>query len=234
MRMCNLFTIPEGEKVTEKAFTRVLVFSVCSILLCMGCLVGATWAWFAADVESSDNVIAIATATVDTTVSRDGAAVEAAADGSYRLSAGAYALQMKLNNNAADSQRALYVLMTVQQDGEAQRYYLTFQQGQTDKTLDLTVSGTDATVAFRVFWTVPETAVEWDGAVTLIGHEPTESTTATTATTTTTTTGETTTTVAETTTTTTVEEETTTTAETTTTVTEETTTTTTVAEEITE
>ena len=62
MRIKELFTVPLGKKVTEKMLGRVLISSVCSILLCMVCLVSATWAWFAVGVENGENVIEIGTA----------------------------------------------------------------------------------------------------------------------------------------------------------------------------
>ena len=40
--MKELFAVPEGKKITEKMFGRVLISSVCSILLCMACLIGTT------------------------------------------------------------------------------------------------------------------------------------------------------------------------------------------------
>lgn len=184
MRIRDLFTVPDGEKVTEKAFCRVLVSSVCSILLCMGCLAGATWAWFAADVNNTDNVIAIATVTADTTVTKGGAPVEAAADGGYRLGAGEYAVEVRLNNNATDSQRMLYVLMTVEQDGVTRRYYLPFDKGQSQKTVDVTVEGTDAAVAFAASWTKPDAADLLDGGMSLVGEDEAVTTTTTTAATT--------------------------------------------------
>lgn len=52
-----LFTVPQGEKVTEKHFRRVLISYVCSILLTMSCLFSTTWALFQHSVVSSDNVI---------------------------------------------------------------------------------------------------------------------------------------------------------------------------------
>lgn len=54
-----LFTVPENEKVTEKHLMRVLISSVCSILLCMTCLVSTTWAWFTVSITSENNVIGI-------------------------------------------------------------------------------------------------------------------------------------------------------------------------------
>lgn len=47
-----LFTVPEGEKVTDRHFRRVLISSVCSILLSMTCLVGTTWAWYTASIQT--------------------------------------------------------------------------------------------------------------------------------------------------------------------------------------
>ena len=60
MRIRKMFSIPDGEKVTEKALRRVLLSSICSILLCMTCLVSTTWAWFTVSIVNEDNVIAIA------------------------------------------------------------------------------------------------------------------------------------------------------------------------------
>ena len=60
MRIKDLFTVPEGEKVTEQVFHRVLISSICGILLCMACLAGTTWAWFTVSIENTDNVIEIA------------------------------------------------------------------------------------------------------------------------------------------------------------------------------
>ena len=62
LRIKELFTIPEGKKVTEKVFGRVLVSSICSILLCMACLLSTTWAWFAVSIENTGNVIQTADA----------------------------------------------------------------------------------------------------------------------------------------------------------------------------
>ena len=63
MRLKELFSVPEGKKVTEKVFGRVLISSVCSILLSMACLISTTWAWFTVSIENTDNVIHIATVT---------------------------------------------------------------------------------------------------------------------------------------------------------------------------
>lgn len=59
MRIKRLFTVAPEEKLTEKRLLQVLVSSVCSMLLCMSCLAGTTWAWFTVSVENHDNEIRI-------------------------------------------------------------------------------------------------------------------------------------------------------------------------------
>lgn len=60
MRIKDLFTVPTNQKVTEKYLYRVLISSVCSILLCMASLAGTTWAWYTVSIENEGNVIQIA------------------------------------------------------------------------------------------------------------------------------------------------------------------------------
>lgn len=64
MRIQDLFTVPEGKKVTPRLFGRVLLSSVCGILLCIACLVSTTYAWFSTTIDNADNVIQIATPNV--------------------------------------------------------------------------------------------------------------------------------------------------------------------------
>ena len=43
------------DKLTDKAFTRLMVTSVLGILVCIMCLCSATWAWFTGGVSSDQN-----------------------------------------------------------------------------------------------------------------------------------------------------------------------------------
>lgn len=52
----ELLSLSEGEAVTEKQLQRILVSSVCSILLCISCLAGSTWAWFATSVTGESQI----------------------------------------------------------------------------------------------------------------------------------------------------------------------------------
>ena len=68
MRLKDLFSVPTGQKITEKHLRRVLVSSICSILLSMGCLVSVTWAWFVVSIENTGNVIQIGSPEIDVDV----------------------------------------------------------------------------------------------------------------------------------------------------------------------
>ena len=54
-RIKHIFTVPEGEKVTEKQLLQVLIASLCTMLLTLVCLVSTTWAWFAVDLTNAGN-----------------------------------------------------------------------------------------------------------------------------------------------------------------------------------
>ena len=109
MRLKDLFTVPTGEKVTEKHLNRVLLSSICGLLLCMACLVGTTWAWFADSIVNEGNVIQIGIPQVVLQV--NGADVE---DGGA-LKAGTYAITVT-HGNEADSlaqKSNLFVTFTI-------------------------------------------------------------------------------------------------------------------------
>ena len=124
MRTKTLFSITDGEKVTEKALRRVLISSICSILLCMTCLVSTTWAWFAVSIENTGNVIQIGKPEIKLTV----------ADMEYNsgteLSDTDIALNVVHTNNADDFDKksVLYVTLTIQNDGGTSTVYTTLNE----------------------------------------------------------------------------------------------------------
>lgn len=48
------------DKLTDKAFSRLLVTSILGILVCVACLCSTTWAWFTGSAEGKDNQIKMA------------------------------------------------------------------------------------------------------------------------------------------------------------------------------
>ena len=158
MHIRDLFTVPEDQKITDKAFSRVLISSILSILVLLTCLSGTTWAWFMVDIQNTDNVIAIATITMDATVLQEnGTAVTRESDGSYALFGGTYTLQLQAETNATDSQRTIYVLLTLTQLDQTNQYYVPFIGGQTTGNATIVVNNA-AIASFSVCWSLPNTA----------------------------------------------------------------------------
>lgn len=55
-------------KMTDKAFSRLLITSVLGIILCITCLCSATWAWYSAGASSSSNTLGSGKFDLDVTV----------------------------------------------------------------------------------------------------------------------------------------------------------------------
>ena len=48
------------ENLTDKAFSRLMLTSILSILVCLVCLCSTTWAWFSATIPSESNLLSTA------------------------------------------------------------------------------------------------------------------------------------------------------------------------------
>lgn len=175
LRIKELFSIPEGKKVTEKAFGRVLLSSICSILLCMACLVSTTWAWYTVSIENRGNEIQIATVTANVSMlDTVNNVVATDTSGKYVLAAGTYTAQINLSNDATEPKSPVYVVISVSHGEETAYYYLTFENGGKDATQIFQVWGNSATVSFSVSWVKPVSATSVSGEAVVIGEAPNE------------------------------------------------------------
>lgn len=179
MRIKELFTVPEGTKVTEKLFGKVLLSTVCSILLCMACLVSTTWAWFAVEIENTENVLWIAKPTVEVVITNtaDSTSTTLNSETGGVLSAGSYTLNLCLKDvpsGTDDLNRTrgkLYVLMQISHNGAPYSYYFTFN-GTPDELVildTLRIADGTATVSFCVSWVRPASATEVGAGAIVIG-----------------------------------------------------------------
>lgn len=153
MQIKEIFTIPDEQKATEKAFCRVLISTICWTVLCMICLAGTTWAWFTASVESKENVIEIASATAY--VSVNGQEISQA----YQTdSEGEFDICVRLEHSENDWKVPVYVLMYVTQQENSSCYYFTFTSGgQMEQNLRLPIAEL-TNVSFQVSWIAPAEA----------------------------------------------------------------------------
>ena len=173
MRLNELFAVPKGKKVTEKVFARVLVASVCSIVLSMACLAGTTWAWFTVSIENKENVIQIGTPEVTLTV--DGKAFESGSE----LPAGSYRLHIKHANemDAFQQKSTLYVTLNMGKTtpvtfkmGESTAVYTVLSHTPYETEITL-VSENPFRLSWIVTWFEPENAERLDGNTIILGAE---------------------------------------------------------------
>ena len=169
----NLFTVPTGQKVTEKHLRRVLVSSICGILLCMSCLAATTWAWYTVEIENRGNEIQIATVTADVNV-LDAAsnAVQPDDDGNYTFATGTYTVRINLESDATEAKNPVYVVISVSSGEENAYYYLTFENGNKAAEQILQVGADGSTVRFSVSWVRPVSATAVNGEAIVIGEAP--------------------------------------------------------------
>ncbi len=183
-----LFTVPEGEKVTDRHFKRILLSSVCGILLCMTCLMSTTWAWYTVSLQTGRLSMEVVNTTV--TVAVDGQQNEEDKT-SVALSAGQEVLlnlTVKTNatENSFNTAPGRYIILSVYDAAEVHEcsYYLTIDTtaGLFTKTVDqearctvytgqLPVTpGEDCTVFFTPAWQIPMGAkpVPSEGSLVLI------------------------------------------------------------------
>lgn len=152
MHLRDLFSVPKNQKVTEQHLFRVLTISVCSILLCMSCLVGTTWAWFSVTIENTGNVIAIGEPSVSLLV--NGQPFSSGAT----LTAGTYTVHIAHGNQLDDlnARKILYVTMTIRSGAESRSVYTALDH---EKNLTLNVTG-ECTLSWEVSWFAPNQAEE--------------------------------------------------------------------------
>lgn len=147
----KLFTVPKNEKITEKQLFRVLTASVCSILLCLTCLVSTTWAWFTVEVNSGANTIQIATLTPTVTVEGKG-------NNPANLAQGVHKLTLSLTRDPEDGGRKYgYVIICVTPNGsQSGKYYYAEVQINGNKSEYSIQLNSDASLTYSAAWIVAE------------------------------------------------------------------------------
>lgn len=151
MRIKNPFTVPTNENVTEKHLYRVLLCSVCSILLCMGCLAGTTWAWFTVSIENTGNVIHIGEPSV--TVLVDGTDFTSGTE----LSGDEHTVSVIHANDGDVFQKKSMLYVTLSVDEVVQGYVLLEQNNGYSADIRLT-TGRECVLSWTVSWFEPNNA----------------------------------------------------------------------------
>jgi len=173
MRIRSLFTVPTGEKVTEKALRKVLISSILSILLCMTCLVSTTWAWFTVSIENQGNEIKISEPKIKVKYA------DKYYENELTLSADNQTVLIEHGNELDDLEKkcTLYITLTLKEGDVTTTGYTTIDQDDAgyQKEITVPVQG-DATLSWTVTWFSPDNAPALIDD-TIATPEPTEATT---------------------------------------------------------
>lgn len=150
----------DGDKLTDKAFSRLMITSVIGILVCIMCLCSATWAWFNAGVESNSNKLASGHFGLDVSFAKDGeepTALTARADGTtvYTFpSADEYTVTLKMSDETTVTKG----FCVIKVDGRALPYRtaaINTKSGVDFLTFTLAVPEGGMTVTFVPAWGLP-------------------------------------------------------------------------------
>lgn len=190
MRLKDLFTVPAGQKVTERHLGRVLVSSICSILLCMSCLAGSTWAWFTVSIVNSDNLIQIASVTPTVAITAGEGTAVASEDGSYSLISGTYSVKVDLTKKVteadafgAQSRPVYLVISVIRADDTSESHYIKVEYNCNSVTHKFIIGDSFVNISFAVSWVEPAAATLLEEENLVIGEiqteEPTEESTET-------------------------------------------------------
>ena len=128
-----------NEKLSDKAFARLVLTSILGILVCIICLCSTTYAWFTASVQVNNNTLKAADAClISVSVYKDGAEGALATvntENSATLECeGTYTVTLTLSKESASG----YLVLTV----DGQEYYSDNLQrnDNTDQTLTFTLN----------------------------------------------------------------------------------------------
>ena len=168
--MKEKFVVRDDKKVTEKMLGRVLSSSIATVLLCMTCLAGTTWALFAVSIENKDNVIQIGKP--EATVTVNGVDAEL---GSV-LEAGTYTMKIDHGSVADDLKQKSTLYVTVTIDGTTSNYVVLGGNGLDTTEINLDIRKT-CHLAWDATWFEPANAgALLENKITIDVEVPTEAT----------------------------------------------------------
>lgn len=141
----RIFYIPKYYRPKEKSITRLLMPSVVGVLLCMFCLAGTTWAWYAATIQSGSRQMKATTFTLDVSVVGDnGVPVTEDENGNFRLVGGTkYIVTLTANGTASNGYGRVKI---------GNEEYNTDQISKGESLRFATVPATDTTLSVVAVW----------------------------------------------------------------------------------
>ena len=162
------------DKLTDKAFSRLMLTSVLGILVCIVCLCSATWAWFSTDTSFDGNKVSSGEFNISVSVTDANSTVTTLTENAVGETAytfeneGIYTVTLKMTADTTVSKG--FCRMSVGGD----TYYTASINTDTDPfTFTVEVKEAGVTVTFYPSWGYPSATelIEKDATLTL-GTEP--------------------------------------------------------------
>ena len=150
MKFRKLPSVPEGKTITEKYLYRVLISSICSIFLCIGCLAGTTWAWFAVSIENVENVIAVAS-NPEVVMTVNGAGFES------NLGSGTHIVSVAHAGEVDDVQQKSTLYVTFSLNEEVRGYVMLNHENSYTANINITTDQ-ECILSWTVSWFEPDNA----------------------------------------------------------------------------
>ncbi len=157
------------DKLTDKAFSRLMLTSVLSILVCIVCVCSATWAWFSADTSSSGNKLATGKFDLTVSVTDESSVVTTLAENAVGKTVytfenvGVYTLKLKMTDDTTVTKG--FCTLVVGDD----TYYTASINAETDPfTFTIDVKEAGVTVMFSPAWGYPSAEEQVDMNETLV------------------------------------------------------------------
>ena len=156
----------EQQKLSDKAFFRMIITAALGVIVCVVCLCSTSWAWFTGGIASDKNEIKTGQCLLAISV-EDGTQELTGIENGVELTAGkSYKVTLTLPKGSASG----YCLMEAAGAEKAQYYSagLLRNDGETDKILSFTVEveGT-ITVKFLIRWGIYSGSVDAGNGETL-------------------------------------------------------------------
>ena len=150
------------KKLTDRAFSQLLVSLLLGILICIVCLCSATWALFSESIVASENKIETAKSSLEIALTgQDDEAIDT--EGEITLAPGDYTVTLTLEGNSASGYCAIRI-------GEREYLspYIKRHSENEPKTVAFTVRlATEATLTLEMRWGIYSSAPSVDDGGTL-------------------------------------------------------------------
>ena len=143
-----------SDKITDQAFSRLMITSFLAMFVCICMLCGATYAWFTAGTSSKSNTLTTGKFALDINVTDgDSNVLSANENNEYHLNAnGSYTVTLKVSNFTTVTRG--YCIVTI--EGDAYTTQAVYKaNSEVPFTFTVNTADSNVNVTFEAVWGIP-------------------------------------------------------------------------------